>query len=344
MVEVSVLLPVYNGEQYLHETLQSILSQTYTGFEFLIVDDGSTDSTQEIIKSCNDPRIRLLVNDRRLKLSGALNRGIEEAKGKYIARMDADDIALPERLQKQVDFLKAHPEIGICGTAIEVFGNTKPRNDIYPSTPEDIRSYALFDCPFCHPTVMIRKEMFIDHKLRYDGTYYPTEDYELWSRAVELFPSVNLEQVLLRYRVHDQSMTGSDWDEMDNQAARVIEPLLKRLGVLFTAEQLQFHRNIGRGRSVRVQHFNEIIQAETWLLTLLDRNQVEKCYDETAFNAVIQTVWYRLCINSSHLGLALVERYRRSVLSGQSMSYQRLFTLAGSALKHSFAVREPNRK
>jgi glycosyltransferase involved in cell wall biosynthesis len=337
MVEVTVLLPVYNGEQYLHETMRSILGQTYTGFEFLIVDDGSTDSTQAIINSYDDPRIRLLVNDRRLKLSGALNRGIDEARGRFIARMDADDIALPGRLEKQVEYLNAHPEVGICGTAIEVFGSTKRRTDVYPMTREDIRSYALFDCPFCHPTVMIRKELFNNHQLRYDGSFYPTEDFELWARAVELFPTANLPDVLLRYRVHEKSMTGADWDEMDRQAARVIEPLLKRLGVQFTEEQLQFHRNIGRGRSVRLQCFAELSRGEAWLLELMERNRLERCYEETAFRAVVETVWYRLCMNSSRLGLALVDRYRKSALSGGSVNYQRLLMLAGSAVKQKFA-------
>jgi glycosyltransferase involved in cell wall biosynthesis len=337
MVEVTVLLPVYNGEQYLHETMQSILGQTYTGFEFLIVDDGSTDTTPAIISSYDDPRIRLLVNHTRLKLSGALNRGIDEARGRFIARMDADDIAMPGRLQKQVEYLCAYPEIGICGTAIEVFGSSKRRTDVYPMTREDIRSYALFDCPFCHPTVMIRKELFNNHQLRYDGSFYPTEDFELWTRAVELFPAANLADVLLRYRVHEKSMTGADWVDMDRQAARVTEPLLKRLGVRFTQEQLRFHRDIGRGRSVRLQDFAELDRAEAWLLELIERNRFERCYEETAFRTVVGTVWYRLCMNSSWLGLALVDRYKRSTLAGGAANYQRLIMLAGSALKQKLS-------
>lgn len=331
--EVTVLLPVYNGERYLHETMQSILDQTYSDFEFLIVDDGSTDSSPEIIAGYNDDRIKVLVNSDRLKLSGALNRGLDKAKGKYIARMDADDIALPGRLQKQVEYMDAHSHIGICGTGIEIFGQTQIREDLYPPTSEDIRSYALFDCPFCHPTVMIRKELFNRHELRYDGSYYPTEDYDIWSRAIELLPSINLSDVLLRYRVHDKSMTGADWDEMDRQAVRVIRPRLETLGITFTDEQLQFHRNIGRGRSVKLTNLTEIDRAESWLMLLMDTNRTENCYDETALAKVIETVWFRVCVNSSQLGFALIDRYRKSRILGHEKDYLRLLTLTGSVMK-----------
>ena len=343
MVEVTVLLPVYNGEQYLHDTIRSILAQTYQDFEFLVVDDGSTDRSAHIIGSYSDPRIRVLVNPERLKLSGALNRGLDEAQGKYIARMDADDIALPDRLEKQVEFLDKNPQVGIWGTSIEVFGQTQQRTDIFPRTSVDIRSYALFDCPFCHPTVMIRKNVFNDHRLRYDGSYYPTEDFELWSRAIELFPSVNLEDVLLRYRIHEKSMTGADWDEMDRQAARVIEPRLQQLGIPCKQDELVFHRNIGRGRSVCLQNLADIERAEEWLLKLINRNKKRKCYDEMSLQKVVQTVWFRVCMNSSQLGFPLVKRYRKSVLAGQPLSYQRLFTLIGSVTKNSLNGRAGGR-
>jgi glycosyltransferase involved in cell wall biosynthesis len=334
--EVTVLLPVFNGEHYLRETMQSILEQTYRDFEFLIVDDGSTDGSPGIIRGFADPRIRVLLNPKRLKLSGALNRGIEEATGRYIARMDADDIALPDRLRIQVDYLEAHPGVGLCGTAIEIFGKSRPRKDIFPLATEDIRSYALFDCPFCHPSVMLRKELLEKHDLRYDGSYYPTEDYELWSRAIELFPTANLEDVLLRYRIHEKSMTGADWDEMDRQAARVIEPLLQRLQIDFSEEDLQLHRNIGRGRSCRLKSLAEVERAEHWLIRLIDLNRMQGQYDDQSLARVIGLVWYRLCMNSSHLGLGLFKRYRSSILAGQESNYERLLTLLGSVVKNRF--------
>ena len=303
--KVTILLPVYNGERYLAETLASLFQQTYTDFELLIIDDGSTDSSADIIKSFDDPRIRVLKNPERLKLSGALNRGMREAKGKYIARMDADDIALPLRLQRQIEYMEEHPTIGMCGTAIEIFGAGKPRKDVYLATADAIRAYALFDCPFCHPSVMMRRGMFLQYDLWYDGAYYPTEDYELWARAVDKFPTANIDEVLLRYRVHGESMTGSDWDRMDKQAARIIKERLERLGISCTDEEVLFHRSIGRGRSCVVSAYSDLSRAEEWLLEFRDRVQLSK----EDMNRTIALVWYRLCLNNTRLGLQVLRQY-----------------------------------
>jgi len=113
---VSVVMPVYNGEKYLRESIDSILNQTYTDYEFIIVNDGSNDKTEEIILSYNDNRIRYIKNEKNLQIVKSLNRGIELAKGRYIARMDADDISLPRRFEKQITFMENNLEIGVCGT------------------------------------------------------------------------------------------------------------------------------------------------------------------------------------------------------------------------------------
>lgn len=322
----------------MEETIQSVLGQSYTDFELLIVDDGSTDNSPAIIRSFHDPRIRVLENPERLKLSGALNRGFNEACGEYIARMDADDIALPLRLQKQVDFMDNNPEIGLCGTAIEIFGkDERTRIDTYPPGTEEIKAYALFDCPFCHPAVMLRRELFADHMLRYDGSYYPTEDYELWARATTLFPTANLDEVLLRYRVHGGSMTGSDWSQMDKQAARIIRAQLDKLGIQCTEEDLQLHRNIGRGRSCQVHHVGELDKAEIWLQNLIVVNQKSKKYERYALAETISLIWYRLCLNNTFLGMKVFSKYTSSSLAKEDgMRKKRMFTLLLSVLKSSF--------
>jgi len=334
-------MPVYNGASYLRETMQSILSQTYSDYEFLIIDDGSTDNSLEIIRSFSDPRIRVLKNPQRLKLSGALNRGMDEARGKYIARMDADDISLPHRLQRQVDYLDQHPETGVCGSGIKIFGKGRKRVDLYPATSEEIRAYALFDCPFCHPSVILRKDLFEYHNLRYDGLFYPTEDYELWSRAVDLFPSANLSEVLVHYRIHDSSMTCSDWDAMDEKAGWIIKRLLGKIGVHCSEEELWLHRNAGRGRSFRCKYIGELDQAEKWLGALLVKNRQQQHYEERALSKIISLVWYRLCFNAAPLGFQVLVRYRNSwLVSNDNMQKKRAAMLFLSIIKNRIIAPE----
>ena len=336
---VTVLLPVYNGEKYLHETVQSILGQTYSDFEFLIVDDGSTDRSIEIIDKFIDPRIRILKNPMRLKLSGALNRGIDEAKGKYIARMDADDIALPRRLEKQVAFMDKHKEVGVCGTAIQVIREGKNRTELYPETVEEIRAYALFDCPFCHPSVIMRKENFVNNNLYYDCNYYPTEDYELWARAISYFPTANLNEPLLRYRVHNDSMTGSEWDEMDRQAVRIIRTMLENLDVEFSEQELLLHRNIGRGRSYQFSNIGDLDKAERWLQKLVDINKKNKKYDMQKFLKTISLIWFRLCVNNAFLGINTIKKYIScSFAKNDPKIFNRFFVIFLSIVKNRYSV------
>jgi len=201
MARVTVLMPVYNGEKYLREAMESILNQTFRDFEFLIMNDGSQDQSVNIINSYNDPRIRLIHNERNLGLIHTLNRGIEQAGGEYIARMDSDDISLPHRLSKQVDFMDRRPEIGICGAWIEYFMGL---GDVIrlPITDGEIKASLPVMCPLAHPTVMFRAAVVRRHGLWYSHDFPHAEDYELWRRAAGVTCFANIPEVLLKYRIH----------------------------------------------------------------------------------------------------------------------------------------------
>lgn len=334
--KVTVLMPVYNGAPFLQATIKSILAQTFSDFEFLIIDDGSTDATVTIIESFSDKRIRLLRNSERLRLSGALNRGLDEASGIYVARMDADDLAVPFRLEKQVHLLDNHPEVGLCGGWICKFGNVKKEICRFPESEEQFRVYTLFDCPCAHPTVMMRKELFDKHNLRYDGWYYPTEDYELWSRAIELFSCVNIPEVLLNYRVHDSSMTCSDWSEMDSKAAAIAGTQLSKMGLNLTDEEILFHRNICRGTSYRSSDIDGVLQGEKWLKYLLEKNRVKSRYNESVFLEAISLIWFRLCMAAAPLGFKVLRCYSQSTLHQKKNETKRLAVLALSIMKNRF--------
>lgn len=206
--KVTVLMPVYNGEKYLQEAINSILEQTFTDFEFLIINDGSTDGSGEIIQSYHDGRIRLVRNETHIGLTPSLNKGIDLALGKYIARMDCDDISLPNRLEKQVIFMEFHPDVGVCGTWARVIDE---KGDIKGKVRSPARYAAGTLCwrpsPFIHPTCMIRTDLLMENK--YNPDYTHAQDYELWLRLCRKTSFFNIAQFLLLYRKHPGSITQS---------------------------------------------------------------------------------------------------------------------------------------
>lgn len=200
---VSVVMPAYNAEKYLREAIDSILSQTYTDFEFIIINDGSTDATKEIIQSYTDPRIVYIENEVNSGICVTLNKGLDAARGKYIARMDSDDIALPNRLETQVRYMDSNPGLGASGSDIEVFGvGIEPHVFTQLHSPEECLAGLIFNSCFAHPTVIIRKSVLDKHNLRYKDEFRGLEDYELWWQIGKYSGLNNIAQPLLRYRHH----------------------------------------------------------------------------------------------------------------------------------------------
>jgi glycosyltransferase involved in cell wall biosynthesis len=214
---ISVLLPCYNSERYISEAIQSIIEQTYTHFELLILDDGSTDNTISIISEFKDKRIVLLCESENKGIVYQLNKGIEHAKGEFIARMDADDVSFPERFQKQVDFLedRKNQKIHVLGTdAISIGLSNKPIiHENY--LPKQISFMLNFKCPILHPTVMIRKRVFVSG-LRYSEDYKYAEDYALWRMLDNGSNMAILTDQLLMYRIHN-AQTNQDLDRLKIQ-------------------------------------------------------------------------------------------------------------------------------
>ncbi len=227
---ISVLLPVYNGERFLHEAIDSILQQTFPDFELLILNDGSTDSTEEIIRSYSDSRIRYLKNEQNLRLIATLNKGIEHAKGTYIARMDADDVAMPKRLEKQYSFMEMNPQVGLCGTFLQNIG--RAQNVVQFSTSdEEIRYRLLFSTYLRHPTVMMRQSVIKQHHLRYNESYLHVEDYKLWRDFAEVSQLAIIPEVLLQYRVHESNISTVYQQQQAEVVTRIRSEVLQALGI-----------------------------------------------------------------------------------------------------------------
>ena len=313
---VTVLMPVHNGAEFLRGAAESILGQTCRDLELLVVNDGSTDRTPDILAglAAADPRVRVIGGAARLGFSGALNLGLEQARGALIARMDADDIALPDRLEAQSGFMRAHPGVGLCGGLVEAFGLRTGAFHKPPLTPDETLCYALFDNPFAHPTIMLRRDLVMRHGLRFDPAFCPSDDYELWSRCLRLFPCANLDRVVLRYRVHARSMSEADWSEMDRLAARIAARELAAMGLPVDDDTIRFHRNLGRGRCFPIQRREELLRGEKWLRALLAAGEKSGRYPVETLRRTVGDIWFRACYHAGALGPWVLRCYIGSPL------------------------------
>lgn len=204
---LSILIPVYKTAPFLHEAMDSLLSQTFTDYELIVLNDCSPDNAEEILDTYDDPRIIRYMGEKNVGLANVLNVGISMARGKYIARMDSDDISLPNRLQVQMEYLERHPEIDLVSVGMQLFG-AKEEVWIREQDPEKVKINALFHSPVLHASSVWRKDSFERHGLRFRQEMVPAEDYDLWTRALlKGLKLVNLPEVLYKYRLHPSQAT-----------------------------------------------------------------------------------------------------------------------------------------
>ena len=218
-MKVSVLTPIYKtDERFLREAIESVLKQTFTDFEFLLLDDCPEDDREKVVRSYDDKRIVYLKNERNLGITASRNKLIDLAKGEYLAVFDHDDVCRPERFAKEVAYLDAHPECGVVG------GWTKPTNgtpNVYPESDHAIRLAMMEGASVWHPASMIRKSVLDAAKVRYEAEFTPVEDYMLWMRLLPQTAFHNLQEVVLDYRWHESNTSVVRKRELDAQAARV---------------------------------------------------------------------------------------------------------------------------
>lgn len=227
---ISVVLPVYNAGNYLKEAIASILKQNYLNYEFIIINDGSTDNSEEVILSFNDNRIKYVYQENK-GLGGTLNVGLSLCVGKYIARQDQDDISYPDRFKKQVEFLEKNPKIALLGTHAKIVTEnaTKISYHRHAASPANLKFDLLFDNPFVHSSVMFRKSA-IEANGFYNEDRNLYEDYDLWSRLSYSNEVANLSEVLVEYRHHDKGLSKNFTNFKEyalyNQGIKNIEKLL----------------------------------------------------------------------------------------------------------------------
>lgn len=246
--KVTVLMPVYNGQKYLKEAIVSVLSQTYVDFEFLILNDGSTDRSDSIIRSFKDSRIRYIRYKKNLGFSPILNKGLTLARGTYIARMDCDDLCAPTRLEKQVEFLEHNPDYGVVGALFGLIDKNREIHDmggVKLLENEDLKIGLLFGNIFCHGETMLRKSVLKAHHFTYDRRYTPCEDYDLWVRMSRVTKFKTLPEVLYFYMVHAAGMSGMQSQKMKDEVHAISKKLQKIWGfpVISVKKAIQLFKN-----------------------------------------------------------------------------------------------------
>lgn len=286
---VTVILPVHDAEAYVAEAIESILGQTCADFELLVIDDGSTDRSVEVVQGYRDPRVRLLRNPENIGISATLNRGLDAATGVYVARMDADDVSLPERLQKQVDFLDRNPDIGLAGAGMELFGAAEGAVVAPRADPDAVASSLPFFNPICHPSVMMRASVFREAALRYDPSFPHAEDYELWTRAARATRLANLPEILIRYRKHAAAVSAVHRAAQRATTGRIRRRELAALGIDPSAAEDALHAAIAAlAFQAEPGHVEEV---ERWLLRLGEANRAEARYPRRAFARRLGEYW-----------------------------------------------------
>jgi glycosyltransferase involved in cell wall biosynthesis len=295
---VSVIMPVHNGADYVKEAVLSIYNQTYSHFELIVVDDGSTDATMDIVFSIKDPRLVVIRNSQNLGLAASLNKAIEISKGDYIARMDADDISLHDRFQKQVSFLEQHPEVDVLGGTMKYFGYSGYLNH-FPQDHETCKASLLFNVCFGHPAIMARKHIFHENKYRPEFLQY-SEEYDLWCRLVFNFRFHNLPDTLVYYRTYPPRIKG-EAERLRRQNSQIVRrSYITRLWPEVTNEELAAHMNISTMQPIHLK--SQLKSIDAWLKKLLVLNQKSPAFIGIILNRVIAKRLFEYTYSLQHLG------------------------------------------
>jgi glycosyltransferase involved in cell wall biosynthesis len=310
---VTVLMPIHNGEAFVADAVESILRQTFRNFEFLVIDDGSTDGSVGIVEKYGDSRIRLVRNEQQIELIRTLNLGLGLARGRFVARMDADDISLPERLERQVAFLEANPDVGACGTWAVTMGDREGVIRAYPESAGAIRCQLLFGAALAHPSVCMRRDAFVRHRLQFDEAYPHAEDYQLWRTASEKFPLANIGEVLIRYRIHTESVSQRCPQQQEATVRRIHEEALSALGLTPTEDELFVHGRIAAGgHAGEALHLRDV---GAWLEKLLRANAERGVYPRDVFERLLGGYWLAAAYRAAGSGRPEFARFLLSPLA-----------------------------
>ncbi len=337
---VTVLLPFYNAETALAESVESVLSQTFTDFELLLVDDGSTDGSRGIAEryARADSRVRIHSRRENRGLAATLNEGIAKTRGRYVARMDADDRSLPERLARQFEYLEGHGEVDMVGAFVEVFGRRR-RVWRFPTTDRSIKDMLLVKPSMWHPLYFFRRDRWLEAGIAYDESLSVAQDYDVLTRAAAHLHMANIPEVLLEYRQHGGQVSETRRGvRMENSAGTAVAYLARRFPETTPREQELHYRIVSEAGARSTAELEESLR---WLTRLLRRTESSEPDMAMVHRALSRKAYY-LCRRSTHLGPRAVRLY----LASRFSRYHRppvtsLAKFAALAAVHHGSVSEP---
>jgi glycosyltransferase involved in cell wall biosynthesis len=282
----TVVMPVYNAALFLHESIQSVLCQSFSDFKLHLIDDGSQDQSLDLMRhyATQDSRIVVSQNRRNQGLVSTLNRGISEAIGDYIIRMDADDICLPNRFERQIHFLYNNPRVVAVGSAYTMFGRRSDRVQL-PEQDHEIKAELCFRSALAHPTVVIRRKVLKVHNLQYSASDHHAEDYGLWTRLSNFGDFYNFKDPLLKYRWHGGNISVTHQKRQAETADSIRERYIKTALGLSDSDPVQMHSEIVNG--VFDQSDAWINAAVTWLDLIVTSNRQKQVFSGYVFERKI---------------------------------------------------------
>src|SRR5690606_4754617 len=320
--KITAFMAAYNAEKYIKQAISSILNQSFEDFEWLIVNDGSTDQTVAAVRSFDDPRIRLIHNESNQGLVFTRNRVLEEARGEFVAVLDSDDIAVPERLEVQYDFMQRHPDVALCSghaALIDEKGTATGQRFIVPT--DEVNMEVFFGNPFINPAAMFRTAVL--RELGGYRDYAPAEDFDFFLRVSEKYPVSNLDQLLVYYRVHGQNTSAIKPAKIRKIETEILKDMYIRWGMPLDDRLLDMQYLL-YAKNYEAMNFTEVILA---MNTLRQANSESGRFPTKEFDALLFKKWYEilmikkpgkaalsLLLNQewSHLSFVTFKQFRRA--------------------------------
>lgn len=294
MPELSIIIPLFNTERHIGLAIQNILTQSFTDFELIIVNDASSDNSLKIVQSFKDERIRIFSNVRNQGIVFSRNLGLNVAQGRFIAPFDSDDIALPDKFRKQLDFLRAHPDFGMIGSwarMIDEEGAVLNRKWKLTASPKQIPAIMLFRNYFVQSSLVIRREAIPEGG--YAAGFEIGEDYNMWNQVIRKHKVWNYPEYLVQYRIHNKGVSQQNTERLAEYEGKLLKLIFKPYGISIDDHLAELL--VGVKNSERIKQAETLIEIERFLLELMEQNQKLLLVDQQELIQVVANRWLKTC-------------------------------------------------